>query len=236
MGCPQTAFKARRGPPAPGSGRLPHGGAQRPMNRGRRQALETLRARIRACRRCPRVQGPPVLGEAVLSPVMLIGQAPGTREIAEGRPFAWTAGKTLFGWFARIGMEETDFRRRVYMSAVCRCFPGKRPGGGDRPPGREEIDNCWPWLQGELHLLQPGLVIPVGRLAIARFLPGRRLDEVVGRVHRVEFEGCTLDLAPLPHPSGASTWHRREPGRTLLEEALDRISRHPLWKNLLRQP
>ena len=113
------------------------------------------------------MSGPPVVGEPTPSPVMLIGQAPGPKEIELLRPFAWTAGKTLFGWFEGIGLAEAAFRRRVYMAAVCRCFPGKRPRGGDRVPNREEIAHCRHWLQQELQLLQPQLLLPVGALGVA---------------------------------------------------------------------
>ena len=86
--------------------------------------------------------GPVVTGQALLSKVMLIGQAPGDREGAAGKPFAWTAGKTLFQWFEGIGLDEHSFRSRVYMAAVCRCFPGKKPRGGDRVPDAGEIERC----------------------------------------------------------------------------------------------
>ena len=198
--------------------------------------LETLRSRrdeLRLCRDCPGMQGPPVAGEAVISPVMLIGQAPGTREIETGRPFAWTAGKTLFGWFSRIGLDEDDFRAKVAMSAVCRCFPGKHPKGGDRVPNRGEVHRCERWWKGELELVRPRLVIPVGKLAIGRFLDARRLDEVVGRRWTLSAgTGLELDLIPLPHPSGASTWFKTDPGRGLLEMALGLIREHPAWPTL----
>src|SRR2546423_6593462 len=73
--------------------------------------------RLRECDACPDMIRPVVTGEPVMSPVMLIGQAPGVREGPAGKPFAWTAGKTLFGWFEQLGMSETEFRARVYMSA-----------------------------------------------------------------------------------------------------------------------
>jgi uracil-DNA glycosylase len=176
------------------------------------------------------MQGPPVTGQTVLSPVMLIGQAPGRKEIEAGRPFAWTAGRTLFGWFSGLGLEERSFRERVAMSAVCRCYPGKSAGGGDRVPDAEEVRRCAHWWRGELGLVRPRLVIPVGRLAISRFLPVRRLAEVVGRQlsHQTD-RGAHCDLIPLPHPSGASTWFKTEPGRTLLLRALDLIGKHPAW-------
>ena len=200
----------------------------------RKTALRRHHAALRGCSECPGMQGPPVTGEAVISPVMLIGQAPGSKEIESGRPFAWSAGRTLFGWFAALGMEEGAFRRRVAMSAVCRCYPGKNPKGGDRVPGRDEVARCEHWWRGELALVRPRLVIPVGRLAISRFLPVGRLEEVIGRQlsHRTE-GGQPFDLVPLPHPSGASTWFKTEPGRTLLARALDLIGRHPAWRSVL---
>ncbi len=197
--------------------------------------LRTHLRALRACDLCPAMNGPVVTGEPVHSPVMLIGQAPGVHEGRLGKPFAWTAGKTMFGWFERIGLSEADFRSRVYMAAVCRCFPGKNPKGGDRVPGREEIEACSRWLRAELDLLRPALVLPVGKLAIAQVMPERltTLDEVVGRQMHVELAGGhAADLIPLPHPSGASTWHRMEPGKTLLERALGRIAAHPAWKSL----
>ena len=75
---------------------------------------------------------PPVVGPPVLSKLLLIWQAPGDKEPALGRPFAWTAGKQLFKWFATLGVDETEFRSRVYVAATCRCLPGKQPRGGDR--------------------------------------------------------------------------------------------------------
>ena len=178
------------------------------------------------------MQGPPVIGTAVLSPIMLIGQAPGGKEIHLHRPFAWTAGKTLFQWFAGIGLEEEAFRRRVYMAAVCRCFPGKKTRGGDRVPAPEEIANCSTWLETELTLLRPQLIIPVGRLAISRFMPFRKLTEVIGTIHHHSVQGRPTDVLPLPHPSGASTWHRTDPGRELLAQALQRLARHPAWQRV----
>jgi uracil-DNA glycosylase len=190
-------------------------------------------ARVRRCTLCPAMTGPPVVGNPVPSPVMLLGQAPGPREIVEGRPFAWTAGKTLFRWFASIGLDEDAFRARIYMAAVCRCFPGKNPNGGDRVPAPDEVANCARWLHGELELLEPRLILPTGKLAIAQLMPVRRLDEVVGSCHSVIARGRQVDVIPLPHPSGASTWHKMEPGRSRLARALEAIRGHPAWQHVL---
>lgn len=197
------------------------------------QQLKRHQANLRRCERCPQMHGPPVTGVAVISKVMLIGQAPGPKEIEVGKPFAWTAGKTLFKWFDSIGLDEAAFRTRVYMAAVCRCFPGKNPRGGDRVPDPDEIRHCASWLEKELRLLQPELIIPSGKLAIAQLMDVTRLNEVVGKKHRVTIQDRITDVVPLPHPSGASTWHRTEPGRSLLARALRTIQRHPAWRALL---
>lgn len=188
--------------------------------------------RLRACRLCPKMHAIPVSGGAVLSKVLLVGQAPGGKEPVLGRPFAWTAGKTLFKWFEQAcGVTEEEFRASVYMAAVCRCFPGKAVPSGDRVPDAQEILNCSRWLKGELRLLQPELIIPVGKLAISQFVELTKLDQIIGRKFRVRAYGHEADLIPLPHPSGASTWHRMEPGKSLLVEALGLIEGHPAWRS-----
>jgi uracil-DNA glycosylase len=195
---------------------------------------------LHSCRKCPKMQSTPVSGGPVLSRVILVGQAPGVKEPVLGRPFAWTAGKAMFKWFEQeIGVTEMEFRQTVYMAAVCRCFPGKNSQGGDRVPSREEVTRCRVWLRAEIAILQPGLVIAVGRLAIGQFLeelPG--LTDLVGQIVRVQKFGHHFDLIPLPHPSGASPWPRIEPGKTLTKKALALIRNHPDWiartgKNLM---
>ena len=176
---------------------------------------------------------PPVSGGPVTSRIILVGQAPGVREPEAAKPFAWTAGKTLFHWFEKAaGLTEEMVRARIYFAAVCRCFPGKVPGGSDRVPNPQEIKNCSSWLNREIEILQPRLVIPVGKLAIAQFIPVAKLDEIIGRSFRVRRAGCSFDLIPLPHPSGASPWHKLSPGKELVEKALRQIARHPAMKAL----
>ena len=176
---------------------------------------------------------PPIVGSAVASKVLLVGQAPGDKEPALGRPFAWTAGKQLFKWFLPLGVDEAAFRARVYIAAVCRCFPGKNPNGGDRVPSPEEVQNCKPWLERELELLRPRLIIPVGRVAIEQFVPARPLVEQIGKVYQVARGKQRIDVIPLPHPSGASPWPRIEPGKALTQHALELIGAHPAWRHLI---
>jgi uracil-DNA glycosylase len=187
-------------------------------------------AALHRCHRCPRMESAPVSGGPVPSRIILVGQAPGTREPILGRPFAWTAGKTLFRWFEEsCGFGEEVFRANIYMAAVCRCFPGKHPtGSGDRVPDEDEIANCAPWLAREIQLLRPTLIVPVGKLAIAQFVRAEKLAEVIGQRIPIQRDGVEFDLVALPHPSGASTWHRMEPGRTLLRRALGILAADPM--------
>jgi len=196
------------------------------------RVIHAHQAALRACRLCPNMHRPPIVGSAVRSKVLLVGQAPGDKEPALGRPFAWTAGKQLFKWFLPLGLNEEQFRARVYIAASCRCFPGKNPKGGDRVPSPEELLNCRPWLERELELLRPELILPVGRVAIEQFLSARPLVEQIGSMQVVTRGKLTIDVIPLPHPSGASTWPRAEPGKSLTARALELIGNHPAWRAL----
>jgi uracil-DNA glycosylase len=196
-------------------------------------ALDRHVARLRRCRRCHRMKSTPVSGGAIVSDVMIIGQAPGPREPTLKRPFAHTAGQTLFRWFEQFcGMSETAVRLKIYFAAVCRCFPGKAPGGADRVPAPDEIRNCSSWLSEEIEILKPRLIIPVGRLAISQFIDCEKLDTVIGKKFRARRGDHGFDLIPLPHPSGASPWHKIPPGKQLLEKAMRKIARHPAIKRL----
>ena len=193
------------------------------------KSLEEHVTALAACTRCSGVHPPAIVTGAVQSKVLLVGQAPGAREPMLGRPFAWTAGKTLFRWIHEAtGLDEEAFRQCVYIASVCRCFPGRNPKGGDRVPDAVEVANCRPWLEAEMRLLQPELVIPVGKLAISQFMTVDKLVDVIGVTYaKVDWRGFQFDLLPLPHPSGASTWHRMEPGKLLTRQALDLLAAHP---------
>lgn len=192
--------------------------------------IKRHQAALKKCIQCPDMFGPPVAGNPIISPIMLIGQAPGDKEIIIPKPFAWTAGKTLFKWFNQLGVNEEEFRNLIYIAAVCRCFPGKKPRGGDRVPNKTEIKTCQHWLEMEYKLLRPKLIIPVGKLAISQFLEVKKLIDVIGQLHQVKINDIQIDLIPLPHPSGASTWHITDPGKDLLQRALKLINNHPVWQ------
>jgi len=194
--------------------------------------LEILHRELDACRACSTVVGPVVHGPVLLSQVLLVGQAPGPHEGKLGKPFAWTAGKTLFRWFEEsVGVSEEAFRSRIYMAAVLRCFPGKAKGGGDRRPSPDETANCGRFLAREAAILEPRLVLPVGTMAIEQVTGHKgRLVDVIGRQTQTSYHGQQVDVICLPHPSGVSTWHRVSPGKEMLREALALIANHEAIK------
>ena len=189
--------------------------------------LERHRAELAACRRCG-LEDPavvPILSEALSPRIMLVGQAPGKTEIGDRRPFAGRAGKTLFRWLARAGVDEETFRRDVYIAAITRCYPGPSSSGrGDRVPSPRERELCSHWLDTELRVVKPRIIMPVGRLAIDRFLGAEPLDRLIGREIEVEHVGGRSLAIPLPHPSGASSWVNLPANRVLLDRAIARLA------------
>ncbi len=188
------------------------------------------------CNKCSNMVGKPIIGNPTKSKIILIGQAPGIKEGDLKKPFAWTAGKNMFKWFASIGLNEEKFRKNVYMAAVCRCYPGKNiSGSGDRVPTEDEIKKCSSWLNYEIDLLQPNLVIPVGKLAISQFINFEKLNDVVGKKIKYKKDNLSLDIVPLPHPSGLSTWYKKEPGKKLLNDSLRIIKKTKSWQLILKK-
>ncbi len=168
---------------------------------------------------------------------MLVGQAPGPHEVEDRRPFAYTAGIQLFGWFGRFGIDEPEFRRHIHMCAVIRCFPGKDPkSGGDRVPLPAEIANCSAHLDAEIRILAPELIIAVGSLAAQQLIGASELRAIVGRLHRVKRAGKSFDVVVLPHPSGRSTWLNKRRNQKLLDRSLDLISAHRGWRETFCKP
>ena len=188
----------------------------------RRAALDRLHRRMRRCRRCLElgcsIVPPAIFTGGIGARVMIIGQAPGSSEVEADRPFNAQSGTRLFDWLAQAGFDETEFRARQYMTSVTKCFPGKASsGGGDRRPTTIEIEACRPFLDEQLDLVQPKLVIPVGRLAIDVFFADRPpLEQVIGTEHSLD---CRSVIS-LPHPSGASRWHQIPANRARIAKAI----------------
>jgi uracil-DNA glycosylase len=182
------------------------------------RSLGSLQRDNRRCRACLEagfpIVPPPVFEGHPGQRAILVGQSPGAREGADGRPWRGRAGQTLRRW---LEMDEDEFYGTFYCCSVTRCYPGKSPGGrGDRVPAPRELDLCRFWLDRELELLQPGLVVTVGGLSARRLLGLRRLTDRVGSC--LPFGDATA--IPLPHPSGASGWLNLPENRALVEHAV----------------
>ena len=181
---------------------------------------------MKACRRCglgPGIRA--IFGRFDEPRWMLVGQAPGQREIALDRPFAGPAGRRLFDWLGKAGFEdEESFRSTCYITALMKCFPGKGERG-DLRPSKGQLANCAGFLEQELAVVRPRVLVPVGSMAIERFLGKRRLVDVIGRLFDVDLGGSETTVIPLPHPSGASAWTNMPEHQALIRRALGILKR-----------
>jgi uracil-DNA glycosylase family 4 len=189
--------------------------------------LEAFAAEVVACRACERAgylaRANPIRPGLIAEPrMMLIGQAPGTVSDRKGYHFAGPAGTFLEMWLVRAGFPAGYFREHVYLTSLTRCFPGKsKSGNGDRAPSRAEIALCRRFLGREFELIQPKVVLLVGKMAIDAFLGKYPLTETVGKV----FERDGKLFLPLPHASGVSRWLNEAANKARLEQALAELSR-----------
>jgi uracil-DNA glycosylase len=191
------------------------------------RSLASLQRDNLGCRACAEAGFPlaslPVLEGRPGQRAMIVGQAPGVVEGEERRPWRGRAGRTLRGW---LELEEEQFYETFYCVSVTRCYPGKHPSGrGDRTATPEEIALCRFWLDWELRLLRPAVIVPVGGLAAKHLLGISRLDDCIGS--RFDFGDAVA--VPLPHPSGASGWLNSRSNRFRLRRALE-----TLWAELRR--
>ena len=122
--------------------------------------------------------------------VMLVGEAPGAQEDLQGRPFVGRSGKLLDELLGVAGLARAD----VYITNVVKARPP-----GNRDPKADEVAHHRPWLERQLALIRPEVVIPVGRHALAHFAPGQRITAVHGTV----LDAGGLRLVPWFHPAAA---------------------------------
>ncbi len=190
--------------------------------------LSDLHRQMRACRRCledgHEITPPAIFCGVMGARIMSIGQAPGITEVEAGRPFNAGSGQRLFKWLVDAGIEEDWFRSTQYMTSVTKCYPGRAKGGsGDRVPSRIEQEYCRPFLEREIELVNPALMIPIGRLAIDLFFPkSKKLTDIIGTQKQVDGRW----VVPLPHSSGASRWHQIAANRLLIAKAIALIGDH----------
>ncbi|HSS79733.1 MAG TPA: uracil-DNA glycosylase family protein [Gaiellaceae bacterium] len=199
--------------------------------RTRYRSIVSLQRDNWVCRACAEA-GFPLESLPIVQPykgqhAYMFGQAPGVVEGQERRPWRGDAGRKLRRW---LGLDEDEFYATFYCASVTRCYPGKDPKRGDRTPTRQEQELCALWREWEIRLIQPKLIVPVGKLAIKRLLD---VDDL----------GCIGDsfpcrgavAVPLPHPSGASAWPNDPANRKridaavrLIHQELAKIGRNPV--------
>ncbi|MFL7814184.1 MAG: uracil-DNA glycosylase family protein [Anaerolineales bacterium] len=190
--------------------------------------LDELQNRMKSCRLCLEegfeIYPPAVFSGGSSARMMTIGQAPGITEQEAQRPFNAGSGTRLFGWLERAGIQEDWFRSTQYMTSVTKCYPGRQTSGsGDRVPSRQEQGLCRPFLDREIELVDPQVIIPIGRLAINLYFPKtKNLKEIIGSQLQVDRRW----IVPLPHSSGASRWHQIEENRLLIDRAISLIREH----------
>ncbi len=198
--------------------------------------LRKQQALIRSCTRCVEAgfidQAGPILAGNAAARYMVIGQAPGPTAVERPLPYSGATGVKLQAWMKEAGFDAGDFHDPdvFYLTSLTKCFPGKATSGsGDRPPGRQEIALCSDHLDTELKLVQPEVILPLGRLSISRLLPSMRrqpLSDIIGHSYPAELPAAgTAMVLPLPHPSGVSRWLNDSDHQQLLADALNRLSK-----------
>jgi uracil-DNA glycosylase family 4 len=193
--------------------------------------VERLHQNICACTRCVDAgylaEANPVFRGNACDRRMIVGQAPGPRAHEAGVPWSGASGTLLRKWFARAGFDPDRFLDDWYFTSLPRCFPGKaRAGPGDRVPSMAERRLCRPWLDAEIALLQPSLIVTLGRLAANAIIPDVRsltLRDLVGSVHLVDLGYGKVPVVPLPHPSGVGRWLNDPANRALVDQSMDRL-------------
>lgn len=193
--------------------------------------LDAFHTELRQCRQCAEagyfIDSKPVFSGPASAQVMVVGQAPAKVETdKDGIPFGPRRGgqcSLLWTWLEQAGWSEAEFRAEQYISAVTKCYPGKsKNGNGDRVPSAAERELCRSWRERELAIIQPKIIIPIGRIAIEQFLPelkGKPLDAFIGQ----HFKRDTSTIVPLPHPSGVSRWLNNSENRARVDEALGQL-------------
>jgi len=156
-------------------------------------ALSELNEQILNCTRCPLHAGRTraVPGEGPENPrILFIGEAPGFHEDRSGRPFVGAAGQFLEQLLESIGLKRSD----VFIANVIKCRPP-----GNRDPQPAEIEACRPYLDRQIELLKPRVVITLGRFSMARYFPGAKISQIHGQPRKI---GDVL-YVPMFHPAAA---------------------------------
>lgn len=202
--------------------------------------LADYQRRMATCRLCVKAgylqEANPVFHGYAAQRVMIIGQAPGTRAHATGVPWSGRSGEILRGWLEIAGFPPEQWRETWYLTSLTKCFPGKATQGkGDRAPSGAEIALCADHLQMELQLVQPEVIVTLGKMAASRVIPGasrQSLAVLVGMVAQVDLPHGTTAVLPLPHPSGVSRWLNNAANRARVDQGLALLAQERIRRGL----
>lgn len=165
----------------------------------RRQALEAIAAEVRVCRNCrlheTRTLAVPGEGDPETE-VVFVGEGPGFNEDRSGRPFVGRAGDLLVRLLGSIGWR----RDEVFITNIVKCRPPE-----NRDPFPDEVAACAPYLRRQLEVLDPAVIVTLGRHSMARFMPGARISQAHGTVRPVDPETGATDalVYAMYHPAAA---------------------------------
>jgi DNA polymerase len=175
----------------------------------RRAALEAIAAEVRDCTRCrlhaTRTNAVPGEGDPSTE-VVFIGEGPGQNEDLEGRPFVGRAGGLLVNLLAHIGWTRDD----VFITNIVKCRPP-----GNRDPEPDEVAACAPYLHRQLEVLDPAVIVTLGRHSMGRFMPGARISQA---------HGTTAPVDPASGADDATVFAMYHPAAALRTPAIERES------------
>ena len=170
--------------------------------------LDALNQQIAVCKKCilhkSRVKAVPGVGPETAD-IMFIGEAPGFHENQRGLPFVGAAGKFLDELLDKIGLRRED----VFIANVVKCRPP-----GNRDPQPDEIEACRPYLDQQIKLIQPKMIITLGRFSMARYFPSAKISQIHGKPRKME----GVIYYPMYHPAAAL--HQPSLRRTVEEDVL----------------
>jgi uracil-DNA glycosylase len=175
----------------------------------RRAALEAIANEVRDCTRCrlhqTRTKAVPGEGDASTE-VVFVGEGPGQNEDREGRPFVGRAGGLLVSLLGHIGWGRED----VFITNIVKCRPP-----GNRDPEPDEVAACAPYLQRQLEVLDPAVIVTLGRHSMGRFMPGARISQA---------HGTTRQADPATGAPDATVFAMYHPAAALRTPSLERES------------
>lgn len=182
------------------------------------RSVAKLNAQMACCTRCELAPGRTQVVRGVgpkRARVFFLGEAPGASEDRAGEPFVGAAGRLLDRLLERASLARSD----IYITNVVACRPPK-----NRTPRAGEVRAHAPWLEEQLRLVGPEVVVTLGRIALTYFIPKARITELSGQAQQVEWRGAALHLLPLFHPAAAlrspDLMPRLEAGFTVLKSML----------------